>query len=340
MNHSRKNALSLASRLLLTIAGIFLIISIFVPLWRIDLDAPQYPEGLYLLIYPYKLAGNVDIINGLNHYIGMKTLHTEDFIEFTVLPYIIGFFALITLLTAIIGRKKLLYSLLILFVLFGILAMFDFWRWEYNYGHNLDPNAAIIVPGMAYQPPLIGFKQLLNFGAYSMPSYGGWLFVGSGILMLIATIIETKVLNRFKKEKSAISLLFLSSFGFLSCADYSARPIKLNVDNCDNCKMTIADGRFAAELITQKGRVYKFDDISCMIGFIKENKSTEVNSYYVSEYTSNNTLINIKDAHLVKSDEFRSPMRGNIAAFKDFENLKLVVENKNSERVIWDDLIR
>jgi len=50
-----------------------------------------------------------------------------------------------------------------LFVLFGIIAMVDFWRWEYDYGHDLDPNAAIIVPGMAYQPPLIGFKQLLNF---------------------------------------------------------------------------------------------------------------------------------------------------------------------------------
>ena len=58
-------------------------------MWRIELNAPQYPEGLIMLIYPNKLGGNVDIINGLNHYIGMKTLHTEDFIEFTLLPVII-----------------------------------------------------------------------------------------------------------------------------------------------------------------------------------------------------------------------------------------------------------
>jgi copper chaperone NosL len=75
-------------RVLLVVCGLALVPVIFVPLWRIDLAAPQYPEGLMLLIYPSKLGGNVDIINGLNHYIGMKTLHTEDFIEFNLLPYI------------------------------------------------------------------------------------------------------------------------------------------------------------------------------------------------------------------------------------------------------------
>ena len=112
-----------------------------------------------LQIFANKLGGNVDIINGLNHYIGMKTLHTDDFMEFTLLPYIIGIFALISLLTSFAGQKIHLKILLFSFIAFGVLAMVDFWRWEYNYGHDLDPNAAIIVPGMAYQPPLIGFKN-------------------------------------------------------------------------------------------------------------------------------------------------------------------------------------
>jgi len=178
------------SRMLLILAAILLAASIFVPLWYIDLDAPQYPEGLRLLIYPNKLAGDVEIINGLNHYIGMQTLHAENFIEFTVLPYIIGSFALLALLGAPIGNKKFLYFLLVLFIIFGIVAMYDFWKWEYDYGHNLDTNAAIKVPGMAYQPPLLGFKQLLNFGAYSFPHTGGWMFIGSGVLMLLASIKE------------------------------------------------------------------------------------------------------------------------------------------------------
>ena len=70
--------------------------------------------------------------------------------------------------------------------------MVDFWKWEYNYGHNLDPNAAIQVPGMAYQPPLIGYKQLLNFLAFSFPHTGGWLIVGAGVSLIAAIFITRK----------------------------------------------------------------------------------------------------------------------------------------------------
>lgn len=187
------------SRALLIISALALAVSILVPIWRIELDAPQYPEGLMLQIYANKLGGQVDIINGLNHYIGMQTLHAENFIEFTLLPYIIGVYALLILIAGIVGKRKLLMSTFWLFLAFGVIAMIDFWRWEYNYGHNLDPNAAIVVPGMAYQPPLIGFKQLLNFGAYSIPDIGGWLFVGAGALMLLAVIFENGFLQKKKQ---------------------------------------------------------------------------------------------------------------------------------------------
>jgi copper chaperone NosL len=180
------------SRFLLVLAALALLGALFVPLWRIDLDAPQYPEGLRLLIYPHKLGGNVDIINGLNHYIGMQTLHAEDFIEFTILPYLMAGFAGLMLVAAWRNTQKWLNGTFIAFVIFGIVSMIDFWRWEYNYGHNLDPNAAIIVPGMAYQPPLIGFKQLLNFGAYSIPDIGGWLFVAAGLFLLAGVVIEKR----------------------------------------------------------------------------------------------------------------------------------------------------
>src|SRR6187455_1599644 len=93
----KNNKISGVTRILLIVCGLGLIAVLFTPMWRIDLQAPQYPEGLRMLIYANKLAGNVDIINGLNHYIGMKTLHTKDFIEFTILPFIIGFFAVLCL---------------------------------------------------------------------------------------------------------------------------------------------------------------------------------------------------------------------------------------------------
>lgn len=186
----KKNGLTTFSRIIIFISGLALLAVLFVPLWRIELNAPQYPEGLVLKMYPNRLAGNVDIINGLNHYIGMKTLHTEDFIEFSVLSYIIIFFAALCFLVVFLNKRKWLSILFSLFIIFGIIAMADFWRWEYNYGHDLNPNAAIQVPGMAYQPPLIGFKKLLNFGAYSVPDIGGWIFVSVGLLLLLALILQ------------------------------------------------------------------------------------------------------------------------------------------------------
>ena len=184
--------LSLVSKVLLGIVGLLFIASLFVPLWRIELDAPQYPEGLTLQLHANKIAGDVDIINGLNHYIGMATLHTENFFEFTILPFFFGGFALIAFALIFINRKKAVLIFLISYVLFIALSAIDFYRWNYEYGHNLDPNAAIIVPGMAYQPPLLGFKQLLNFGAYSIPDIGGWMLTAAGLLLAIIVWVEFK----------------------------------------------------------------------------------------------------------------------------------------------------
>jgi copper chaperone NosL len=187
--------LSLVSKVMLLIVGLLFIASLFLPLWRIELDAPQYPEGLTLQLHANKIGGDVAIINGLNHYIGMATLHTENFFEFKILPYIFGAFGVIAFVLIFINKRKIIFGFLITYVLFIILSAIDFYRWNYEYGHNLDPNAAIIVPGMAYQPPLLGFKQLLNFGAYSIPDVGGWLLTACGLLLTAIVLKEYK----FKK---------------------------------------------------------------------------------------------------------------------------------------------
>lgn len=332
----KKDRMKTWVRLLLVLCGLALVPVIFVPLWRIDLQAPQYPEGLMLLIYPSKLGGNVDIINGLNHYIGMKTLHTEDFIEFTLLPYIIGFFSLLFLATAIAGKRKLLYILFILFVSFGILAMYDFWRWEYNYGHNLDPDAAIIVPGMAYQPPLIGFKQLLNFGAYSMPDMGGWIFVAVGAVLLFCFIMEWR---RSIKIRKGIVMLLVSPL-FLSACNTGPQTINPGVDNCYFCKMTISDIRFAAEIVTKKGKVYKFDDMHCLLTFLRSDMigKEQVGDVYVTSYSGGHPLINVKDALLLKANDLRSPMGGNIAAFDNRDSMAFVMKKYPGNTCTWNEL--
>jgi copper chaperone NosL len=335
------NKVKTVTRILLTSCGLALIVVLTVPMWRIELNAPQYPEGLIMLIYANKLGGNVDIINGLNHYIGMKTLHTGDFIEFTVLPWIIIFFVVAFILTAIFGRRKLLNLLLILFVGFGTIAMIDFWRWEYNYGHNLNPEAAIIVPGMAYQPPLIGFKQLLNFGAYSVPDAGGWIFVGVGAVLLILVIYEWQLSGKQKKTLPMAGSVALLSFlvMFTSCRP-GPEPLVLGNDQCSFCKMTISDNRFGGELLTKKGRVYKFDDAQCLLNFIGsgEVKKQEIGGVYFSNFTNPHELVKSDIAFLIQSELLKGPMNGNIAAFANEDSMRLAENRYSAKSVRWNQL--
>lgn len=191
-NQNQMKPLKKISQISLTISSLLLIIAYFVPIWRIDLWAPQYPEGLSMSIWLSKLSGQVDIINGLNHYIGMAHIKEEMFPEFKILPYAVAGIIALGLITAFLKNRKILIGFLAVLILSGIIAMYDFWRWGYEYGHNLDDTAAIKVPGMAYQPPLIGYKELLNFGAYSIPDVGGWLFVLLGVVTISTLIFEIK----------------------------------------------------------------------------------------------------------------------------------------------------
>lgn len=335
-----KRRIGTGTRILLLLCAIALVVVMFVPIWRIDLVAPQYPEGLYLLIHANKLSGNVDIINGLNHYIGMKTLHTEDFVEFKVLPYIIGFFALLFLIAAIIGKRKVLLTVFSLFLLFGIIAMIDFWKWEFDYGHHLNPDAAIKVPGMSYQPPLIGYKQLLNFSAYSMADIGGWIFVGVGAVALFCVIREWKAKwNPKRKPAMAMSLLILT-IGLVSC-NTSAEPIKLGVDNCAFCKMTVSDARYGAEIVTKKGKTFKFDDAHCILSYMKNLiTANDIGNVYFVDFDGKHELINVKDALFFQSDELNTPMAGNVAAVSNKESLQKLSSQFKGNEVSWEDLMK
>ena len=181
------------SRIGMAVAAALLGVPFLKPLWHIGLIAPQYPEGLGLYIWINQITGqkpqDLDSINGLNHYIGMKEIVPESIPELRFMPYLVGGLLVLGLLTALAGKRPLLYAWTGLFALLAVAGLADFWKWGYDYGHNLDPTAAIRVPGMAYQPPLIGAKQLLNFYATSWPAAGGWalilsLGIGVGLCIL------------------------------------------------------------------------------------------------------------------------------------------------------------
>lgn len=180
------------SRILLTVASLLMISAYVVPLWQILMWAPQYPEGLEMDIWINTITGDVKIISALNHYIGMKHIEVEMFPEFQYMIYIVGFLIGFGILAVIINKRFMLWAFVLLLVSTGIAALVDFYMWGYDYGHNLDPTAAINIPGMTYQPPLIGTKQLLNFTAFSGPDIGGWIFVGATALIIGTLVFEIK----------------------------------------------------------------------------------------------------------------------------------------------------
>jgi copper chaperone NosL len=329
--------LSPLARIVSVVCAVALTVSIFTPLWRIDLSAPQYPEGLGLKIYPNKLGGDVDIINGLNHYIGMRALHAKDFFEFTILPYLIGIFAFFGFLSALINKRWFFYTWVVLFVMFGIVAMFDFYRWEYNYGHNLDPTAAIVVPGMSYQPPLIGYKQLLNFGAYSVPDIGGYIFIGVGLLLVVFVLLEWR---KSKKINASVTTTILFFVLMLQSCSSGPQPIAYGKDGCHFCKMVISDQRFGAEVVTDKNKIYKFDDTHCVASFLKSNylNQKEIAAVYLVDFSKQGVLVKAGECFLFKSEELKSPMGGNIAAFAIEDSMKKYKVQMNGSIINWNEI--
>lgn len=183
------------------IIGALLLLGLFVfPLWNITLEAPQYPTPLGMDIHITKLSdtnpNDIKNINLMNHYVGMKYI-PDHLKEFDLFPWIIGFMVILGLVFAFLKRPGLFLAWFILMVLLGIAGMYDFYLWEYDYGHNLDPSAAIKFTNpdgspMAYQPPLIGSKTILNFTAHSYPRSGAYLMFVGMFLSLAAFFIGRK----------------------------------------------------------------------------------------------------------------------------------------------------
>lgn len=168
--------LSPVFRVCLVIAAALLGMVHFFPLWKISLWAPQYPEGLNMFIWSSHLSGDVQTVSTLNHYIGMAPIHQDAFAEMKYFPLIFDGLAVWALLTAVIGRRELFFGWVAGLAGFSLWSLYDFWAWEYKFGHELSADAPMSMEGMVYQPPLIGEKQFLNVTATSWPDWAGLAF--------------------------------------------------------------------------------------------------------------------------------------------------------------------
>lgn len=193
-------------RLFMVLASVLLIGLYFLPMWKITLEAPQYPKGneLGILISINRVEGanrnDLQNINGLNHYIGMKPIDTNSIPELEYMPIIVGFIIGLGLLTAVIGKRQMVLVWFVVLITAGSIGLYDFYKWEYDYGHDLDPHAAINIPGMSYQPPLIGSEQILNFTAHSYPAIGFYLIIVSSAFAGLSWWISRRQVSRIGKK--------------------------------------------------------------------------------------------------------------------------------------------
>jgi len=326
------------SRIAIAVSALLLVSAYYVPLWQILMWAPQYPEGLDMKIWINNITGDVKIISALNHYIGMKHIEVSMFPEFRYMVYIVAAVIGLGLVSALVNRRFMLVVYSSVIMACGIAALVDFYTWGYDYGHNLDPTAPIVVPGMSYQPPLIGTKQLLNFTAFSGPDIGGWIFLVSGLLAigtLVFEIYRSRVNGRVIASIAAVLLCL-----FMFACSVEPEPLQYGKDACHHCKMTLMDNKFGAEIVTTKGKIFKFDDTNCLIDFTKSGQiqSKDIGQCLITDFSSPGVLIDAQTAFYVKSEQIKSPMASNIAAFQNKTNLDSHNDSWKGQELSWSDL--
>ncbi len=179
------------------ILGLFLF-----PLWNITLEAPQYPTPLGMDIYINDFADtnphDIKNINLMNHYVGMKYI-PESIPEFQIFPVVIIIMCVLGLFIALKANYKWFLGWFLLMFVLAAAGIYDFYLWEHDYGHNLDPKAILKFTNkdgtvMGFQPPLFGTKDILNFKAHSYPQLGAYFLAAGMALSLVAYFVG----KRFK----------------------------------------------------------------------------------------------------------------------------------------------
>ena len=202
LNHYLQADVDLGPRVLVVLASLLVIPVYLFPLWQLTMFAPQYPQGLRLNIYSYKLdVGNngqdVKEVNVLNHYIGMKDLTTEAFTEFKWIPFVVGAMALLFLRSAVHGQMHTLVDVAVMYVYFALFSLWSFAYKLYSYGHNLDEKAAVKVA--PFMPPVFGYRKIANFEVYSYPGIASYALGGVLVILMAALFLSWREYLRAPK---------------------------------------------------------------------------------------------------------------------------------------------
>ncbi len=181
---------------LLVIGGALVILSIFYPYWHITLHAPQYPRGLGVDIYVYKMEPpkNVREVDGLNHYIGMIRLTDAATIERSISRIGIPILAALAVVSFWLrGARHWLARVPLM--IYPIVFVADLLAWLYYAGHSLDPHAPLSSSIHEFTPRLIGKGTIGQFSTQAHFELGFWMAVAAAVVVLVATIIGRRASN-------------------------------------------------------------------------------------------------------------------------------------------------
>ena len=178
-------------RILIAVAALALGALYFLPLWRVLLDAPQYPDGLFVTAYVNRLEGDVREIATLNHYIGMKPLHEAASFERTASVWmIVAMVLLVEGATFIHTRWAVLLVLPAVFFPPGFLA--DLQYWLHTFGQNLDPGAPLSTSVKPFTPTILGEGGIGQFKTYSEVGIGFWLATACSVLTAASLLFHRR----------------------------------------------------------------------------------------------------------------------------------------------------
>jgi copper chaperone NosL len=325
-------------------AAALMALAFVLPLWRVELIAPQYPEGLGMLIRINGVDGikpnDLRSINNLNHYIGMKAIEPDAIPELKFMPWILVGLVVGGAAVAWWGKKRPLYVYGALLGAVLVAGLYDYWRWGYDYGHDLDMSVAIIkIPGMTYQPPLIGSKKLLNFRATSWPASGGVaLTLGA---MLVAAAMVDGLRRRGKGNRAANAAAKAAALALVigtaaSCAGAGPREFVVNEDSCDFCRMTITDARYGAQVMLQTGKLQLFDSVDCLVGFVQGTPADAYRGVWVSD-AAGGGFVGADTAFFLRGSAKRGPM-GETIAFAKAEDAREAQRMSGGALLSWTEV--
>ena len=177
--------------LLLWTAAILIVVSVFFPFWSLVLHAPQYPGGLVVNAYINRLEGDVQEIDGLNHYIGMRPLGEAAQLERSISLF--ALIALALLVAAAIYIHSPWAALLSLpAILFPAVFLGDLYFWLNNFGQNLDPRAALSNAIEPFTPTILGEGFIGQFRTVAYPDFGLLMTTLASILIVVGLYLQRR----------------------------------------------------------------------------------------------------------------------------------------------------